>query len=98
MVPPTCKLCGYVFCDCIDVDIKIINEKNMDEEINQYRFEMFYKRVQEIFELLYRFTFFCIIAFFLVNLILLLVCLTFIFVLLSVNHMIIPLARTAGLY
>lgn len=70
----------------------------MDKELDQDRFELFYRRIRETFETLYRFTFFAIVAFFSINLVLQLMFITFVFMLLSINHIIVPLARTAGLY
>lgn len=70
----------------------------MELDLDKERFSLFYARVKDSFEILYRFAFFAVLIFFSLNLILQLMFITFIFVILSINHIIVPLARTAGIF
>ena len=83
-------------------ELDIPKNKKQKAKIQKKRgsdyFELFFIRIRQSFESLYRFSFFAIVCFFAVNLIVLLSTITFIYLILTVNHVLIPLARTAGLY
>jgi hypothetical protein len=66
----------------------------MKQEIS----ESTYRKVKGSFEDLYRFCFFVVVGFFAINLIILLTSVTFVFLMLIVNHILVPISRSTGLY
>lgn len=69
-----------------------------DKHLYDVEAESTFRKVKSSFEDLYRFCFFVVVGFFAINLIVILTSVTFVFLMLVVNHILVPIARSTGLY